>query len=178
MLSCKEGWVEWFLSEMRVSFKMAYDIYAKSPLVETRRPVPFLLKPNFHDVLYILPLQPTQILSPTTSKFCNRACEFCINGFPNKYRRHICPPPQGTCPVRHNEWLNFPTCFRKVETQRSTECNKKSQPASYLINPLKMWQHSCGTALKFVGTTLTDQNFTREEMKGTLNSGNACCNSV
>jgi hypothetical protein len=32
--------------------------------------------------------------------------------------------------------------------------------------------------LKYLGTTLTDQNFMHEEIKGRLSSGNACCQSV
>jgi hypothetical protein len=31
---------------------------------------------------------------------------------------------------------------------------------------------------KYLGTTLTDQNFIHEEIKKKLNSGNACCHSV
>jgi hypothetical protein len=31
---------------------------------------------------------------------------------------------------------------------------------------------------KYLGTTLTDQNFIHEEIKSRLNSGNACCHSV
>jgi hypothetical protein len=32
--------------------------------------------------------------------------------------------------------------------------------------------------LKYLGTTLTDQNHMHEEIKSRLNSGNACCHSV
>jgi hypothetical protein len=31
---------------------------------------------------------------------------------------------------------------------------------------------------KYLGTTLTDQNFMHEDIKSRLNSGNACCHSV
>jgi len=31
---------------------------------------------------------------------------------------------------------------------------------------------------KFLGTTLTNQNYIREEIKGSLNSGNACYHSL
>jgi hypothetical protein len=32
--------------------------------------------------------------------------------------------------------------------------------------------------LKYLGTTVTNQNFIQEEIKSRLNSGNACCHSV
>jgi hypothetical protein len=34
------------------------------------------------------------------------------------------------------------------------------------------------TRFKYLGTTLTDQNYIHEEIKSRLNSGNACCHSV
>jgi hypothetical protein len=34
------------------------------------------------------------------------------------------------------------------------------------------------TEFRYLGTTLTDQNHTHEEIKSRLNSGNACCRSV